>query len=79
MVQSWGVSRFNGQLSTLEASIERAGATLAGAFSSTGKCDAAVVRDRYEALLAPRYFSLMRALLCATAVSGLAVLLLILL
>jgi len=79
MVQSWGVSRFNGQLSMLEASVERAGATLARAFSSTGKCEAAVVRARYEALLAPRYFSRMRVLLCATAVSALAALLFILL
>ena len=79
MVQSWGVSRFYGQLSVLEASVERAGATLARTFSSTGKLEPAVVRARYEALLGPRYISRMRVLLCATAVAALAVLLLILL
>jgi hypothetical protein len=63
----------------LEASIERAGATLARAFSSTGKFEAVVVRARYEALLGPCHISRMRVLLCATAVSALAVLLLILL
>ena len=79
MMQSWGVSRFNGQLSMLEASIERAGTALACAFSSTGKIDAAVIRARHDALLDPRYLAQMRILLGATAVSALAVLLLILL
>jgi hypothetical protein len=79
MVQSWGVSRFNGQLSMLEASVERAGAALAYAFSSTGKIEAAVIRARHEAVYDPRYIAQMRVLLCTTAISALAVLLLILL
>jgi hypothetical protein len=79
MVQSWGVSRFNGQLSTLEASIERAGATLACAFSSTGRIEAAAIRARHDAVCDPRYIAQMRVLLCTTAVSALAVLLLVLL
>jgi hypothetical protein len=79
MVQPWSVSRFYGQLSTLEACIERAGATFACAFSSTGKFEAAVIRARHEACCDPRYIAQMRMLLCATAVSALAVLLLMLL
>ena len=78
MVQPWCVSRFYGQLSMLEASIDRAGATLACAFSTTGKLETAVVRTRYEALLDPRCVFGMRVVLCATVVSALAVLLLIL-
>jgi hypothetical protein len=78
-MQSWGVSRFNGQLSTLEATVERAGVALACAFASTGKIEAAAIRARYEAVFDPRYMAQMRVLLCTTAVSALAVLLLILL
>ena len=79
MMQSWGVSRFNGQLSMLEASVERAGAALACVFSSTGKIEAAVIRARHEAVYDPRYIAQMRVVLCTTMVSALAVLILILL
>jgi hypothetical protein len=79
MMQSPGVSRYYGQLSMIEASIERAGVAFACAFPSAGKFEAAVIRARHEALLDPRYIAQMRVLLCATAVSALAVLLLILL
>ena len=78
-MQSWGVSRFNGQLSMLELSIDRAGAALACAFWSRGQVDAALIRARHAALFDPRYFAQMRVLLCTTAISALAVLLLILL
>ena len=79
MVQSWGVSRFHGQLHMLEASIDRAGAAFASSFSSTGKFEAAAIRAQRDALIDPRYIAQMRVLLCTTAVSALAVLLLILL
>jgi hypothetical protein len=79
MVQSWGVSRFHGQLSMLELSIDRAGAALACAFWSKGKVDAALIRARHAALLDPWLIAPMRVFLCTTAVSALAVLLLILL
>jgi hypothetical protein len=78
-MQSWGVSRFNGQLAMLELSIDRAGAAFACAFSSTGRIEAAVIRARHAALFDPRYMAQMRVLLCTTAISALAVLLLILL
>jgi hypothetical protein len=76
-MQPWCVSRFYGQLSMLEARIERAGVVLASAFPSTGKFDASVVRARYEALLDPNYISRLRAPLGLIAVTGLAALCLI--
>jgi len=79
MVQSRGVSRYYGQLSTLDACLDRAGATFACAFSSTGSFDAAAVRARHDACFDPGFIAQMRVLLCATAVSALAVLVLILL
>jgi hypothetical protein len=94
MLQSRGVLRFHGQLSSFEASVERAGVALACACASAasiktglvntgpskvGPIDPAVIRARYQGLLDPRYFAQMRFLLCTTAVSALAVLLLILL
>jgi hypothetical protein len=79
MVQSWGVSRFNGQLSMLEASLQRAGASLAWAFVSKGKVRTVVIGARHEALFDAGYLAQMRVLLCATAVSALAVLILVLL
>jgi hypothetical protein len=60
----------------LEASIDRAGATLACAFSSTGRI-AAVIQARHDAVCDPRYIVQMRVLLSTTAVSALAVLLLV--
>jgi hypothetical protein len=79
MVQSWGVSRFNGQLSMLEASLERAGASLAWAFASKGKLKTVVIGARHDALFDPGYLAQMRVFLCATAVSALTVLILVLL
>jgi len=78
MVQPWCVSRFYGQLSMLEASIERAGTTLAGAYASVGKFEAEAVRARYERLLDPSHISTMRVLLGMIALTGLAALCLIL-
>jgi hypothetical protein len=78
MMQSRCVSRFYGQLSMLEASVERAGAALAGAFSSAGKEEDSVVPRRHEGLLDPNYMFRMRVLLCATASSALVALLVIL-
>jgi hypothetical protein len=77
-MQSWCVSRFYGQLSMLEARIERAGATLARACPSTGRFEASVMRARYEGLLDANYISRMRVLLGITAVAGLATLCLML-
>jgi hypothetical protein len=77
-MQSWCVSRFYGQLSMLEARIERAGTILASACPSTGKFDASVLRARYEGLLDPNYISRMRVLLGMVAVTGLAALCLML-
>ena len=79
-MQSWRISRFNGQLSMLEACIERAGAALACASRSSDEFEAAAVRARREAgRFGPWYVAQMRLILCATAVSALAVLLLMLL
>lgn len=78
MVQPRCVSRFYGQLSMLEARIERAGVMLSGARSSTGKCEAAEVLARYEELFDPVHISQMRRLLGAVAVTGLAALCLML-
>ena len=79
-MQSWRISRFNGQLNTLELSIARAGAALACVYSSSEKPEATVIGSRHAAgLLDPWYIVQMRVILCATAVSALAVLLLILL
>jgi hypothetical protein len=78
-MQSWRISRFNGQLSMLEASVERAGAALACACSSSDGFEAAVILARHEAgRFGPWYVAQMRLILCATAVSALAVLLLML-
>jgi hypothetical protein len=80
MVQSWGISKFNGQLSTLEASIARAGAALACALLSGGEFDPSVIRARRGAgMFDLWFFAQMRVILCATAVSALAVLILMLL
>ena len=78
-IQSWGVSRFNGQLSMLAASVERAGATLACLDPASGAFDAAAIRVRHEVLVDRWYFAQMRVILCATAASALAVLILMLL
>lgn len=78
MIQPWGVLRFHGQLSTLEACIERAGASLARVSSSTGSCEPADIRARYEACLDPEYIYQMRVVLCTTAASALILSILIL-
>jgi len=78
MVQPWCVSRFYGQLSMLEASMDRAGTTLAGAYASVEELDSAIVRARYERLLDPSHISTIRALLGLIAVTSLAALCLIL-
>jgi hypothetical protein len=79
MVQSWGISRFNGQLAMLEASVERAGVALACRFSSSDEYEAAMMRARRTAGPFARSFTTqMRIVLSATAVSGLAVLILML-
>jgi len=62
----------------LEASVERASATLARAFSSAGKGEHAVVPRRHQGLLDPSYMFQMRVLLCVTASSALVALLAIL-
>jgi hypothetical protein len=78
MVQSWGVSRFNGHISSLGASIERARAQLTCAAASIAVSEAAFMR-------APRAMGrldridMIRALVAATAVAALALLVLILL
>jgi hypothetical protein len=79
-MQSWRISRFNGQLNTLELSVARAGAALACVYGSSEKPEATVIRARHAAgLLDSRYLIQMRVILCTTAISALAVLLLILL
>ena len=79
IVQSWSISRFNGQLAMLAASVERAGATLASLGPASGACDAAAAWAWHQALIDRRYFAQMRVILCATAVSALALLILMLL
>jgi hypothetical protein len=76
MVQSWGVSRFNGHISSLGASIERAGVQLACVAASIAQSEAAfmpVPMGRLDRI------DMMRALVAATAVAALALLILILL
>jgi hypothetical protein len=79
MVQSWNVSKYYGQLTTVEESVARAGATFASAFSAKAGCSSAALRVRREVLFDPGFFMQMRVVLCATAVSALAILILILL
>jgi hypothetical protein len=78
MVQSWGASRFNGHISSLGATIERAGGQIA--------CAAASIAISQEAFMpVPRAMGrldridIMRALVATTAVAALALLILILL
>ena len=80
MAQSWGISRFNGQISTLATRIERAGAALASAgFAGAWSDPAAVAARRPAAIFGRRQIAEMRIALGATAVSALALLIVILL
>jgi hypothetical protein len=80
MVQSWGISRFNGQISTLAMRVERAGAALACAGFAGEASDAAVIAARRRAaIFGRRHIAEMRIALGATAVSALALLIVILL
>jgi hypothetical protein len=77
MVQSWGISRFNGHISSLGATIERASAGLACAAASIAQSQAAFMP-------APQGMGLdriavMRALVAATAVAAFVLLILVLL
>lgn len=79
MVQSWGISRFNGQLAMLEACVGRAAVALAGRFSTSDTDKAAAIRARRKAGPFGRGLMIqMRIALAATAVSGLVVLILML-
>ena len=80
MAQSWGISRFNGQISTLATRIERAGAALASAgFASAGSDAAVIAARRPAAIIGRRQIAEMRIALGAAAVSALALLIVILL
>jgi hypothetical protein len=72
MIQSRRISRFNGQLSTLEAAIDRAGVAVAKAFvpSKLGKTDASGSRRR-SSLPDVRHLARLRAVLGAAALTGL--------
>jgi hypothetical protein len=78
MVQSWGVSRFNGHISSLGASIERAGVQLACVAASIAQSEAAFMPVP-RAMGRLDRVDIMRALVAATAVAALALLILILL
>jgi hypothetical protein len=68
MIQSWGISRFNGQISTLGQKVEHAGVALARA---------AVAAERTERAANPAgrgFDTAMRFVLAATAASALALL-----
>jgi hypothetical protein len=78
MVQSWGVSRFNGHISSLGATIERAEAQLACAAASIAISEAAFM-PAPPATGRLDHIAIMRALVAATAVAALALLILILL
>jgi hypothetical protein len=77
MVQSWGVSRFNGHISSLGATIGRAGAQLACATASIAISEAAFM-PAPRAMGRLDRIAIMRAL-AATAVAALALLIFILL
>jgi hypothetical protein len=77
MVQSWGVSRFNGHISSLGATTERAGAGLACAATSIAQTQAAFMPTQ-QAMGLDRT-AVMRALVAATALAALALLILVLL
>jgi hypothetical protein len=80
MAQSWGISRFNGQISTLATRVERAGAALASAgFASAGSDAAVIAARRPDPIFGRRQIAKMRIALGATAVSALALLIVILL
>ena len=79
MAQSWGISRFNGQISTLATRVERAGAALASAgFASAGSDAAVIAARRPDPIFGRRQIAEMRIALGA-AVSALALLIVILL
>ena len=80
MVQSWGISRFNGQISALAMRVERAGAALAPARCAGEASDASVIAAQgLAAIFGQRPIAEMRIALGATAVSALALLIFILL
>ena len=78
MVQSWGVSRFNGHISSLGASIERASVQLACVTASIAQSEAALMPVPRATGRLDR-IDIMRALVATTAVAALALLILILL
>ena len=69
MIQSWGISRFNGHISTLGQAVERAGAALARAAAAVERSKAAVPAEAGR-----RFDAAMRFVLAATAASALALL-----
>jgi hypothetical protein len=77
MVQSWGVSRFNGHISSLGATIERAGAGLACAAASIAQSQAAFMPA--PQVMGLDHIAVMRTLVAATAVATLVLLILVLL
>ena len=80
MMQSWGISRFNGQISRLQTVIEGAGTALARIRALHDRRDAPSVAARQDGgTLDQRCLSEMRMFLWATAVSALALLILMLL
>jgi len=80
MMQSWGVSRLNGQISKLQAGMEHAGTALAQIRALRQAYDAASVAENPGVgMFDPRYLAKMRMMLWMTAVSSLALLMLILL
>jgi hypothetical protein len=70
MIQSWGISRFNGRISMLGERVERAGAALARAAAAVERSDAAIMPAA-----AGSFDAAMRFVLAATAASALALLL----
>jgi len=78
MVQSWSISRFNGHVSSLGATIERAGTQLAYVAASAAVSEVALM-PAPRAMGRLDRIDIMRALVAATAVAALALLILTLL
>jgi hypothetical protein len=80
MAQPWGISRLNGEIGTLQARFERAGAGLAQMRELRSTRDAAPLAGQRSAeVLGEQHLNRMRIVLWMTAVSALAVLILMLL
>jgi hypothetical protein len=71
LLRRWSGARLRAELGALEASVERAGAALACAYSSSDEFEASEIRARRAAgLLAPRFAGQMRLVLWATAITS---------